>query len=107
MESNIEMIRLLSGEYIIAELDSYGVDERVYLNPIQLVMMPPQQGQKEQMFGFAPFPPFAQPGSGEVSIAINTSAIAITMDVDDQFLAQYKEIFRKIVTPSSSLIIGK
>lgn len=109
-EENIEMFRLVSGEYIIAErigeVDEAGI-EVLYKNPITLITMPPQQGQKEQMFGFAPFPHFAQPGGDEITLTFNRVNIVCWFAPDPQFLDQYKTIFNKILTPSSKLIIGK
>lgn len=102
----VKMFRTISGEDVIAEYVETIEDGDVYINAIQLVVVPSKQNPNEQSYGFAPFPQYAQPKS-KGKITFNKSVISFFIEIEDQFIEQYNIIYGHIVTPPSKIILGK
>jgi uncharacterized membrane protein len=99
--ADIKMFRTISGEDIIAEC----IEENVYINAIQLVVVPSKKNHNEQSYGFAPFPQYSQPKS-DAKITFTPSNIVFFIDVDEQFLEQYNSIYGNIMAPSPKIFLG-
>lgn len=106
MSDNIKMFRTATGEDVIAEYVETNEFGDVYKNPIQLIAVPSRETPGAQNIGFAPFPAFNKPMS-DIKITFNADKIIFYIDIDEEFLNQYKTVFGHIVTPSSSFILGK
>lgn len=104
--ADVRMFRTISGEDVIAEFVE-SVDGRdVYINAIQLVVVPSRQNPEEQSYGFAPFPSYSQPKT-EGKLQVKPELIPFFIDVDEQFLDQYNTVFGHIVAPTPKIILGR
>ena len=92
----IKMIRLLSGEDLIADItktsDGYTVSEAV-------VLVYQQVAPGQMSVGFAPFMPYA-----DGALTIKDAAIAAIGDPNAQMVSEYNRVFSKIeIAPASML----
>ena len=94
---NVKLIRMNSGEDVIADLISENDDTLVIGNPIVLV---PGQGGT---LGFAPWSPVLSPDVKE--IAIKSSYIVFMSEPNEDVVNNYNQIFSPIVTPSNKGLI--
>lgn len=92
---NVKLIRLNTGEDVIADLISETDTSLVLSNPI--VAVPSGRGE----LGFAPWSPLL---SKEVKeITINRHYVVYVSETQDQIVEQYNQIFSPIITPSKQL----
>jgi hypothetical protein len=92
---NVKLIRLNTGEDVIADLISETENSLVLSNPI--VAVPSGRGE----LGFAPWSPLL---SKEVKeITINKHYVVYVSETQDQIVEQYNQIFSPIITPSKQL----
>jgi hypothetical protein len=91
---NVKLIRMASGEDVIADLHEDLTDIIVISNPI--VLVPAGNGQ----IAFAPWSPALDPDQKEVEV--NRRFVVYIAEVNPEILDNYKQMFSKIVTPSSA-----
>ena len=98
---NVKLIRMWSGEDVIADLiddkSDMGEDVIVIQNPI--VAIPAGNGQ----MGFAPWSPLLK-GKGE-ELEITKKYIVYIADTQEQIEEQYQEMFSVIKAPSKKLVL--
>ena len=94
---NVKLIRMWSGEDVIADLIEEKEDSVVICNPI--VAVPAGQGQ----MGFAPWSPLLK-GKGE-ELEVTKKYVVYIADAQDQIVEQYQEMFSVIKSPSKKLIV--
>ena len=94
---NVKLIRMWSGEDVIADLKDNLTDIIVISNPI--VAIPAGNGQ----LGFAPWSPLLK-GKDE-EIEISKKYVVYIADTQDQIVEQYEEMFSVIKSPSKKLIV--
>ena len=94
---NVKLIRMWSGEDVIADLIEEKEDSVVFCNPI--VAVPTQNGQ----IGFAPWSPLLK-GKGE-ELEITKTYIVYIADTQEQIEEQYNEMFSVIKAPSKKLVL--
>ncbi|AIX31789.1 hypothetical protein Syn7803US50_159 [Synechococcus phage ACG-2014f] len=94
---NVKLIRMNSGEDVIADLISETGDTLVLSNPIVLV---PGQGGT---LGFAPWSPVISPDVKEITIRANY--VVFMSEPNEDVVDNYNQIFSPIVTPSSKGLI--
>ena len=94
---NVKLIRMNSGEDVIADLISQEDETLVLSNPIVLV---PGQGGT---LGFAPWSPVISPDVKE--IIIKTNFVVFMSEPNEDVVNNYNQIFSPIVTPSSKGLI--
>ena len=94
---NVKLIRMWSGEDVIADLIEEKEDSVVFCNPI--VAVPTQNGQ----IGFAPWSPLLK-GKGE-ELEITKKYIVYIADTQEQIEEQYNEMFSVIKAPTKKLIM--
>lgn len=90
---NIKLIKMQSGEDVVAELLREEGDRLVISNPI--VMVP--QGQQ---VGFAPWSPFLSEDVKELSI--RESYTVYVSEPKEAVIENYKGIFSPIITPQGA-----
>ena len=90
---NVKLIRMMSGEDVIADLVYEGGDTLTIANPIVLV---PQGGT----VGFAPWSPVLSPDVKELTI--KESYTVYISEPNDEVVKNYNEIFSPIVQPNPS-----
>ena len=92
----VKLIRMWSGEDVIADIVKETADELVITDPIVAVPSN-QQGQ----IAFAPWSPLVKKDKLEIVM----SYIVYIADPQDEIIEQYKTMFGKISTPTKKLII--
>ena len=94
---NVKLIRMNSGEDVIADLISQEAETLVLSNPIVLV---PGQGGT---LGFAPWSPVISPDVKEITIKSNY--VVFMSEPNEDVVNNYNQIFSPIVTPGSKGLI--
>lgn len=102
---NVQGIKLVTGEEVIAEV-SVSRDNRLVLkNPVRLQVVPPQVAGASPSMGFAGFPTFSEQKSNK-EIEIEPLHVVYTYIPDEQIVLNYNAMFGSgIVTPTKQLII--
>ena len=93
---NVKLIKMQSGEDVVAELLREEGDRLVISRPI--IMVPQGQGQ----VGFAPWSPFLSEDVKELSI--RESYTVYVSEPKSEVVKNYEEIFSPIIKPSSKII---
>ena len=94
----VKLIRMWSGEDVIADLVEEKSDSIMITNPI--VAIPAQQGQ----IGFAPWSPLISEKVKELEV-IKKYVVYISEPQED-IVDQYNQMFSTIATPTKKLILS-
>ena len=94
---NVKLIRMWSGEDVIADLIEEKEDSIVFCNPI--VAVPTGQGQ----MGFAPWSPLLK-GKNE-ELEVTKRYVVYIADTQEQIEEQYCEMFSVIQAPTKKLVL--
>ena len=94
---NVKLIRMWSGEDVIADLVGDLVDNIVVRNPI--VAIPAGNGQ----MGFAPWSPLLK--EKDVDLEVTKKYIVYIAEAQEQIVEQYEQMFSVIQKPSKKLIV--
>ena len=94
---NVKLIRMWSGEDVIADLIEEKEESVVFCNPI--VAVPTGNGQ----MGFAPWSPLLKE-KGE-QLEVTKKYIVYIADTQTEIVEQYKEMFSLIKSPSKKLVL--
>ena len=94
---NVKLIRMWSGEDVIADLIEEKEDSVVFSNPI--VAVPAGNGQ----MGFAPWSPLLK-GKNE-ELEVTKKYVVYIADTQEQIIEQYESMFSVIQTPSKKLVL--
>jgi hypothetical protein len=94
---NVKLIRMWSGEDVIADQVGDLRDSIVIRNPI--VAIPAGNGQ----LGFAPWSPLLK--DKNVDLEITKKYIVYIAEVQEQIVEQYEQMFSVIKSPSKKLIV--
>ena len=99
--SKIQIVRLISGEDIIAEVDIISEDMVNFKNAIVAVAMPARPGERGPNVGFAPWQPFSKSRDFTIDRA---HVISINEPLDD-FVTQYQAMNSNLALPSKNKLI--
>ena len=94
---NVKVIRMWSGEDVLADLIKEGDDFVTVSNPI--VAVPTRDGQ----MGFAPWAPLLSAKNVELDVA--RKYVVYIADTKDEIVESYTQMFSTIQTPSKKLIV--
>jgi hypothetical protein len=94
---NVKLIRMWSGEDVVADLIEEKEDSIVFCNPI--VAVPTGQGQ----MGFAPWSPLLK-GKNE-ELEVTKKYVVYIADTQEQIEEQYRDMFSVIQAPSKKLVL--
>ena len=98
--SNIKVIKLISGEEVIADIDE-SIDGLVILKKPLLIMMVPNQNNQFGI-GLAPFCPYAADGV----VPVRAGAVVSIFEPDTGMKNEYNVRFGSgIVVPESKIIV--
>jgi predicted enzyme related to lactoylglutathione lyase len=92
----IKLIRLTSGEEVIATITDESNDSITFEKPVALY------AAEEGKLGFMPYVPYTKAEDG---LTIKGVHILFTVDPVDDVLNQYKEATGSIVTPNQGIIV--
>lgn len=106
MATNVKILKLLTGEELIAEVTSTTNDVCRMRNPVRIVVMPPDprvqhDPKKAANIGFAPWAEF----SNDRDFTIDNRHIVAIMTPLKEFVNQYNSMFGGIVLPTSNLLV--
>jgi hypothetical protein len=93
---SIKLIRLTSGEEVLAKITDESNDSITFENPIALY------AAEEGKIGFMPYIPYTKAEDG---LTVKNTHVLFTVDPVDQILGQYKEATGAIVTPNKGIIV--
>jgi hypothetical protein len=94
---DIKLLRLTSGEEIIAEIDRSGKETEITITDA-IIMIPAGEGK----IGFMPFMPYTKAKNG---LTLKLADIMFMTDPMDELLNQFKQARSGIVTPPQGVII--
>lgn len=97
-------MKLITGEDILAEVDTESETEFVLVNPVGIAVVRGRDGTPN--VGFAPFPLHAEQNTG-ATIAIAKKHVVYSYTPAEDFINNYNQIFGSgIVLPSKQIITG-
>lgn len=96
----IRLLRMRTGEDVIAEFEIKTEDTVQLTNPTVVVVMPSPPGQQPQV-GLSPWQPF----SADKSFTVDRENIISESTPNPQFVQQFTQIHSKIITPLNAGII--
>jgi hypothetical protein len=94
---NVKLIRMWSGEDVIADQVGDLTDTIVIRNPI--VAIPAGNGQ----MGFAPWSPLLK--DKNIDLEVSKKYVVYISEAQDQIVDSYKDMFSVIKSPSKKLIV--
>ena len=94
---NVKLIRMWSGEDVIADQVGDLVDKIVIRNPI--VAIPAGNGQ----MGFAPWSPLLK--DKDIDLEVSKKYVVYISEAQEQIVEQYEQMFSVIKSPSKKLIV--
>ena len=94
---NVKLIRMWSGEDVVADLIEEKEDSIVLCNPI--VAVPAGNGQ----MGFAPWSPLLK--GKDTELEVSGKYVVYINDPQDQIVDEYQNMFSVIQTPTKKLIM--
>ena len=97
----LKIIRLLSGEEIIAEVTSDSGTVVTIKNALRIVVMPNKADPNTPSVGLAPFVQFTD----EKELTLNKNCVITTATPVADFVNQYNSVFGGLVVPNSKLIV--
>jgi len=102
---DIIVLKLITGEEVLGELESQSETEFVLVNPVGISIVRGQNGQPN--IGLTPFPMHAEQKSG-ITVPISKKHVVYNYEPSEDFKSNYNQIFGTgIVTPpEKKLILG-
>jgi hypothetical protein len=94
---NVKLIRMWSGEDVIADQVGDLMDAIVIRNPIMAI--PTGNGQ----MGFAPWSPLLK--DKDIDLEVSKKYVVYISEAQEQIVEQYEEMFSIIKSPSKKLIV--
>jgi len=94
---DIKLIRLTSGEELIAEIDSSGKESEITIKDA-IIMIPAGEGK----IGFMPFMPYTK---AEKGLVLKRENVMFMVDPVEELMDQFKQARSGIVTPPQGVII--
>ena len=95
---NVKLIKMWSGEDVIADLVKETDDSIVITNPI-VVVPSGQQGQ----VGLAPWSPLLK--GKDTELEVNRKYVVYINEPQEDFVSNYRQMFTGIATPPKKLIL--
>jgi hypothetical protein len=101
---NIILIKLITGEDVLGEVQTETDNEYVLENPVGVAVVRGQNGQPN--VGFAPFPLHSEQKKG-ATIALKKAHVVYSYVPAPDFVDNYKQVFGAgIVLPNKQIITG-
>lgn len=101
MAANIRILKLITGDDIIAEVLDTTMGQYNIKNPVRIVVMPSRTNPQTPSVGLAPWGEF----SDDKQFTIQSSHVLASMKPIQEFINQYNSLFGGIVAPSSKLLV--
>lgn len=101
MATNIKILKMISGEELLAEITNETETHITIKNPVRVVVMPTKTSPQTPTVGFAPWADFSE----EKDFTMHKAHVIVTMKPVQEFVNQYNAMFGGIVAPMSKLIV--
>lgn len=101
MAMNIQILKMINGDEVLAEVIGAQDGYLTIKNPVRVVVMPTKTNPQTPTVGFAPWAEFSE----EKVFTIHKAHVIVTMKPVQEFINQYNGMFGGIVAPSSKLIV--
>lgn len=103
MAHNVKLIRMLTGEDIIAEVISDAINSQKILikNPVRVMLIPNKSTPQTPTVGFAPWFEFTE----DKNFELDMTHVLCIMTPLKEFVNQYNATFSGIITPKTSGLI--
>lgn len=101
MAMNLKLLKMISGEELLAEIINETDTHIEIKNPVRVVVMPTKTNPQTPTVGFAPWADFSE----QKNFTIHRAHVIVVMTPVQEFVNQYNQMFGGIVAPSSKLII--
>jgi hypothetical protein len=102
MADNVKLLKLITGEEVLAEVSDSIVSDKILIkNAVRVVVMPNKLDPKTPNVGFAPWADF----SDDKTVTLDKSHIIAIMSPIKEFVNQYNSMFGGLVVPTSNLIL--
>jgi len=100
---NIKILKLITGEEVLGEVESESETEFVLCNPVGIAIV---RGKDGPNVGFAPFPLHAEQKKDQ-TVAFSKKNVVYSYVPAQEFLDNYNQLFGSgIVLPNKQLIVG-
>jgi hypothetical protein len=101
MATNLKILKMISGEELLAEVLTETDTHITTKNPVRVIVMPSKANPQTPTVGFAPWADFSE----EKEFTIHKAHVIVSMKPVQEFVSQYNAMFSGIVTPPSSKLI--
>lgn len=101
MATNVKILKMISGEELLAEILDESDTKITIKNAIRVVVMPTRANPETPTVGFAPWADFSE----EKEFTIHKAHVIVTMTPVKEFINQYNGMFGGIIVPPSSKLI--
>lgn len=101
MALNVKILKIVTGEDIIAEVISETEKFIKIKNPLRVVMMPSKADPKSPTIAFIPWVDFYT----EKEFTLDKSHVLVIGSAIKEFINQYNSVFGGIVSPTSSKLV--
>ena len=100
MAANVKIVKLITGEELLAEVKNDFTNPVQIKNPVRIVVMPNKIDPKTPNIGFAPWAEF----SDQKEFDIDRNHVLCIIEPIKEFINQYNGMFGGLVLPPSGII---
>lgn len=100
--ANLKILKLITGEEILAELLPSSEAVVIAKNPVRVVVIPSRVDPEKPQIGLAPWAQF----SDDKTFTIDKSHVLTIMTPIKEFETQYNSLFGGIITPPKLIVPG-
>jgi len=101
MAANLKLLKMISGEELMAEIIDENDTHVTVKNPVRVVIMPTKTSPQNPTVGFAPWADF----SDEKEFTMHKAHVIVMMKPVQEFVNQYNGMFGGIMAPPASKLI--
>ena len=101
MATNLKILKMISGEELLAEVLKENDTHILMKNPVRVIVMPSKANPQTPTVGFAPWADFSE----EKEFNIHKAHVIVSMKPVQEFINQYNSMFSGIVAPPTSKLI--
>jgi hypothetical protein len=98
---NLKIVRMLTGEELIAEVLDENDTRIIVKNALRIVVMPSKTDPSAPTVGLAPYLQFSE----DKELTLNKNCVITTASPVSDFVNQYNSVFGGLVVPNSKLIV--
>lgn len=101
MTADIKIVKLITGEELLAKILPSSIDILKMENPVRIIVIPNKIDPKTPNVGFAPWAEF----SDDKVFEVDKRHVLTVISPIKEFINQYNTMFGKLIVPNSNLIL--